>query len=444
MKQTNLQGLQQLQQLIRALVLFAMIPAVSPVGASTNFTLKADATTKLAYDSNVYLQDTSPNLVVVPRAVGPFQSSFVLSATPRLMLDYKSSPAFWASLNYAPEFAWYEAESSENYIANRGAINFGGCSGDVTWDCVNTFNFVIGSTEGVYFGGPPLAPTTITGGNAPAIGGIPIRDRREQFVYRGAIRATWKFTENLFLRPSFTAYTHNFLTVQKLNIVGSPDYGYENYVDRGEFTFGFDLGWAVTSEVRPYVGFRFGRETEGQMVGSSYHYDARVYRPQVGIEGQPAKWLKTTFTIGPDIHVTTSAYAPGFDPDYTTLWVDGAVTFLPTAQDSIALVWRQNTQPAFASPSVYDDVVYEIIARHCFVHSWSVSSGFRVHNGDWMPPVTRNDWIYTPGLNVTYSPGSQLILELGYAYDWTDSTVPNTAGREFTRHLVWLSAKYTF
>ena len=64
--------------------------------------------------------------------------------------------------------------------------------------------------------------------------------------------------------------------------------------------------------------------------------------------------------------------------------------------------------------------------------------------GDWLHPVKREDWIYTPSASVSCAVNKHTSCDLSYSYDWAESEIPNTSGREFTRHLVSLAVKYTF
>jgi len=393
---------------------------------NTNLSFNADVTGRVGFDNNVYLQDKDPDLTAVPQAVSPFQESVFFSVTPKAGLDYEPCAAFNAVISYAPEVVYYTAEPSEDHVSHRALLNLGGKVGDVSWKCANAFTYVQGSNEGLYFGAQ---------GGAPAIGGIPIRDRRRQFVYRGKLYATWNFGK-WFFRPEVCGYWHDFQTEQR------SDPGYENYIDRRELCVGGDLGYQIMSQTRFYGGFRFGYEVQGHLLDSPYHYDAEYYRPVLGIEGQPATWVKLNFSLGPDIHHTIHEVSPNFDPNYTTLWVDGTVTLMPSSRDSIVLRWTQNTQPAYASTSVYDDIVYSIAGQHRFDEHWSADAGFKAYNGDWFPPVERDDWIFTPSARVGYRHDEHLSAELAYSYDWTVSKVPNTDGRNFNRHLIWLSLRY--
>jgi len=117
---------------------------------------------------------------------------------------------------------------------------------------------------------------------------------------------------------------------------------------------------------------------------------------------------------------------------------------MPTPRDNIVLTWKQNTQPAFASTSVYDDIVFGFAGQHTFSDHWWASVGFKAYNGDWFPPVQRDDWIYTPSARVGYKYNEHVSADLNYSYDWTQSGVPNTEGRDYDRQLLWLSVQYKF
>jgi hypothetical protein len=71
-------------------------------------------------------------------------------------------------------------------------------------------------------------------------------------------------------------------------------------------------------------------------------------------------------------------------------------------------------------------------------------SGFKMYGGDWPAPFNREDWLYTPSVTATYAVNKQVAIDVSYLYDSAASKVPNTKGREYTRHLASLGIKYTF
>lgn len=397
---------------------------------STNLTLKADLALKEFFDSNVFLQDVEPSPSIT-NAAQPFQESFVTSVTPRLALDWKPLPVFNLSTFYAPEVVRYHSESSESYEAHRAALTMSGKVGIVSWEQFNTLNFIDGSREGLTFGGP---------GGAPAIGGIPIRDRREALIYRNGFRAFHPHGD-WFFRPVAWSYVHDFRTETRSRV----QYPYyQNYVDRNDFTVGLDTGYKAFKNAYAIVGFRYGYQDETPLPGEQVHYSNDYYRFVAGIEGKITDWMKITGVIGPDYRDYDEDTPPGFDEHHTSLYYDATIALTPTKRDTITLLARKFEQPAFGAPSAYEDITWEINWRHQFSAQFSTGVGFRAYGGEWLSPVMRDDWIYTPSAVLSYTHNQHLSGELSYSYDWVDSRVPNTTGREFTRHLVGLGVKYAF
>ena len=139
-----------------------------------------------------------------------------------------------------------------------------------------------------------------------------------------------------------------------------------------------------------------------------------------------------------------TSLTPNLALDYTVLYIDGTATLRFTGRDTVTVGVRQYTQTAFASCSVYEDTTYSITGRHRFDQRWSAGCGFRAYAGDWLAPVNREDWIYTPSAGVVYSVNRHLTCEATYSCDWTESKVPDTDGRNYTRHLVSVTARYAF
>jgi len=397
---------------------------------ATNLSLKADLTLKETFDSNVYLQDTAPSPAVA-NAAQPFQESFVTSVTPRLALDWKPAPQFNLATFYAPEVVTFHAEPSESHVAHRAALTLSGQVGIVTWEQFNTLNWIDGSREGLTFGGP---------GGAPAIGGIPIRDRRAAIIYRNGFRAFHPHGK-WFFRPVVWSYIHDFQTETRSRAAYP---FYQNYVDRNDFTLGVDTGYKAFPNAYLIVGYRYGFQDEPPLPGETIHYSNEYHRVVAGFEGKVTDWLKIIGAVGPDYRDFNHDTAPGFDNHHIGLYYDASAVLTPTKHDTITLAAKQFEQPAFGAPSAYEDITWEITWRHQFDAKFSTSAGFRAYGGDWLPPVAREDWIYTASAGVSYVRDKHWSAELSYSYDWAESKIPNTAGREFTRHLVSLGVKYSF
>lgn len=401
-------------------------------------TLKADVGLKETYDSNVYLQDVvpAPANVAAAKAAGfnaveAKKESFVTSILPSLGLDYQPCAAFRLVAGYSPEITFYHAADSEDYVAHRASLNLSGTIEETKWELLNSFTAIDGSDLGPVFARP---------GDVPAIGGIPMRNRRDAFISQNTFRVTQPIGE-FFVRPIVTAYVHDFGTKQLPSGAG---YVYENYIDRQNINGGLDLGIPLGDQTHLIVGYRYGQQDQFKLRGVDSPYDRTYHRLLVGVEGSPAKWVKLSVLGGPDISDYASGTPAGFDDGETVYYIDSSITLLPTSRDTIKFSNVRYQQPAFASVSVYEDITYSVTWKHKFDDNWSANAGFQAYIGDWQAPAVREDWIYTPSVGVTYVHDKHLTADLGYSYDWVDSKVANTPGREFTRHLVWLSAKYAF
>ena len=191
---------------------------------SSNVTYKAEVSVKESYDSNVYLQDKDPlpasvdaarinGLSVVPAK----KDSFVTSIQPRLSLDYKPGKAFSATLGYSPDIVFYHNANSEDYISHLWAANAHGQIKSAQWDLKNSFIYIDGSKEGPTFG----STTSGKSGQVPAIGGIPLRNRRAAFIYKNAFKVTQPLGDKFMIRPVASVYVHDFKTYQT-NTLSSP------------------------------------------------------------------------------------------------------------------------------------------------------------------------------------------------------------------------------
>lgn len=382
----------------------------------------ASVAVKEGYDDNVFLQD---NTYLAHRR------SMVTSFTPSVALGYQEFSEFKASVSYAPEASLYHSFSSENNIAHRGTLNLGGKSDNYVWDINNLFLGIDGSDIGPTF-------DVAHGGDVPAIGGIPLRDRRDAFVYRNSSRFTRNFGK-LFVRPVFTAYVHDFQTQQ------SAAAGYVNYIDRTDVNGGLDAGYEVCPKTSLVLGHRYGSQRQGLRLGTGSPYCSTYHRALAGVEGSPTDWLKLNALAGPDFRDFYMGNLPaGFDRNELLWWVDASAVLIIGKNDTLTALVTRYEQPAFTSQSVYEDIVYSLVWRHQFNDKLTANAGMRMYEGDWQAPVNRDDVIYTPSLGVTYAFNKHLTADLAWSYDAVNSEVPNTTGREFTRNLVSLSARYSF
>lgn len=427
--------------------LLAVSGGASAQGWQLNKTLKlqADVAVKETYDDNVFLQDTDPGAA---SAMPAEKESWVTAFTPRLALDYKPCAYFNAAVSYAPDFVVYHNAHSEDYFAHRFGLTLGGKGENVAWELGNAFTLIDGSDLGPIFARPQ---------DVPAVGGIPLRDRRDAFVYRGGLKLTWTLGK-FFIRPVGSAYIHDFGTEQLLGAAVPPGLFYVNYNDRQDVNGGLDIGYKIGEKTSLVAGYRYGRQDQyrgpsvfNSAVFADSPYDSAYHRILVGVEGSPAPWLKLALLGGPEFRDWQHATPAGFDRGEVLYWFDSSITLLPSKSDTVTLKAARYEQPAFTSQSVYEDIRYEVAWKHKFTDKFSATAGFTLYIGDWQSPVNREDWIYMPSVSATYAFNAHLTAEAAWSYDAAKNDVPTAKagavwaeGREYTRNLASLAVKYAF
>jgi hypothetical protein len=402
---------------------------------TSNLTAKAALGVRETYDSNVYLQDTDP-APGVPGAVPARHDSWVTTLLPQAGVAYEAGEACKVSLGYKGEYNWYSDAASEDHLLHRGLLDFSGRVKDTPWKLSNTLIYIDGSREGPVFGRPA---------DIPAIGGIPMRDRREAMIYKGNLSVDQPLGGKWHLRPVATAYVHDFRTLQRPSPTPSL-WVYENYVDRQQYTVGAHLGYDVGRNTRLSLGYIFGRQDQGELLGVNSPYDNYLHRVLVGLSGKPWKWLELGLMAGPDFRVFDNDI-PRFDENEVLPYVLSTVTLIPGEQDRIVLFNKRYEQPAFGGPSMYEDVTYKVVWNHQFNPELSASFSFQAYEGLWKLPARREDWIFTPGVTVTYLWRKKLTVQVAYSYDWTHCAldgVPYSDNRDFSRHLGSLLVGWRF
>jgi hypothetical protein len=410
---------------------------------ASNLTFKADLTLKETYDDNVFILDTRPDPAITPPAGVTIsearKESLVTTVIPGMSLNYAPGAGFAAAVSYAPEFTWYHSAHSEDYVAHRGAINFSGKIDEVTYDWLNSVTWIDGSDLGYI---------TIRPGDCRCVGGIPLRDRRDAAIFRNGLKVTIP-AGKWFFRPLVNAYVHDFQTEQRPNLTPT-QYIYDNFVDRWDVSGGLDVGYEAFEKTKLVVGYRYGHQEQGKLLGVASRYSNDYQRFLLGIEGSPFSWLKLAVLAGPDIRDWDDSTPTGFDRNEVLYWIDGTVTVLPTQADTVTFRATRYEQPAFTSQSMYEDIKYDLTWRHKFTAKFTAGAGLTFYIGDWQAPVSREDWILTPSVMASYAFNAHLMGEIAWSYDSAESQVstspraPYSKGRDFTRNLVSLGLKCTF
>jgi hypothetical protein len=406
-------------KLVTSLLVASVAFSITRCASASDWTTSASISLKEAYDSDVFMQRIGPNAN---------KNSVVTAVTPSVGAQWKPSAAFNGSLSYAPEVAFYHSASSEDYVSHRGSLNLSGKIKETTWELLNGITWIDGNR---------LSPTFTGPGGAPALGGVPLRDRRDAVIYRDSFKLQHPIG-NWFLRPVASSYVHDFKTVQ------SAAAGYQNYADRNDINGGLDAGYKAFKDTYLVVGYRHGSQDQSTVLANPIEYANTYDRALAGIEGKPVSWLKLNLAIGPDFRSFGPNVAAGFNRHKTKIYLDFTGTLTPSKADTIALTAKRFEQPGYGGRSVYEDSTYEASWRHKFTDKLTAGIGVRVLNWSFEAPVKRNEWWYNGNASAVYTFDKHWSAELAYGYDRVDSQIPNTEGREARRHLVSLSGKYTF
>jgi hypothetical protein len=390
----------------------------------SSWTVSVGLSARETYDSNVYLQDIG-GTPVLPDTARPEQDSLVTTLGATTGLAYKPSASFGASFGYSVETHVFHDAGSEDNTHHRLSADLKGKSGEIPWDFTNSVLFIDGEDRGLAFAAP---------GEVPAAGGIPLRDRRDATVYRHAAKTTLTFGD-WFVRPLASIYYHDFRT-EHIS-------GRQNYADRSDYQAGADVGTTLGA-FTTYVGYRRGYQHQSRVFGTGAYYSNHYDRLLLGVEGPITSKLKVKLLAGPDFRDIGGIVAARVKRDSTELFVDSSITYTPTTSDTFTVAARRFMQPGYGGRSIYNDSTYDLTWRRKLSAEWSVGAGYRAYNTDFRPAARRDDWVYTASVNTTYAVNSRTTLEAAYSRDTTDSDIPSTPGREFTRDLVSIGVRYQF
>ena len=369
-------------------------------------------------DSNVFLQDVTSQA---------HRQSMVTSVAPFFGVEWNPEPEFHMAVNYSPNLVRYASDPTEDHTDHRGNINFAGQLGDATYEVLNSATWIDGSRTDVTFPGP---------GGAPAIGGIPIRDRRQALNLNESFKLQYPIGD-WFVRPVGGWYMNDYKTAYS----AAP--GYENYASRDDINGGVDIGYKVYDKTYAVVGYRSGHQDQAALPGSPIEYSNDYNRFLFGGEGSPLPWLKFSFMAGPELHYYGPNVAAGFCANQSQLYADFAATVTLGKADVLVLSAKRYTRPGYTGRSILSEFLCDATWRHKFTDALSGNMGFTSYLADYAPLV-RNDDIYTPSVGLTYQFNKHFCAELRYSYDVANSEVVNTEGREFQRQIAMLNLRYLF
>jgi hypothetical protein len=382
------------------------------------------ASARVLHDTNLYLQNSAPLAAGQTAAALPDrEGATALDAAAGVGLRWVGAHKATADLGYGAELFRYFGHSTEDHTDHT--LSAGGAATAAGWsaDAKARYLYVDGSDDSPIFSGL---------GGAPAIGGEPVRARREQAIARASGKVTREISAG-FVRAVFSIYDQQFYTKER-NLAG-----YANYADRNETSAGLEAGQGFGG-LTVFAGVRAGFQRQANVLGVPLNYGNTFTRWLAGVEGAATKTLKVSFLAGPDLRHYGESVRSGFERSQHTGYGEAAVTWAATSADTLALTAKHYLWLSSAGRGAYADTVVDLSWRRKLSEAWSAGIGGNVHDGDtshfnpWSP---RHDHIYAGTLNVGRTLPHKLRLDCDVMHDWSRTYVINTPAREYSR---WITS----
>ncbi len=390
---------------------------------------------KEGYDDNVFLSN----------AAGVLQKrdSWITTVTPKvgfnlapLLPDQKVLKTF--SFSYAPELVTYHQEPTESHNDHRIATVIRGDADAFSFSLDNVFVFIDGEKAG---------PTYTNGCNAYAT--ATARERREQFQDRANV--SFQFDqEKWFVRLASSLVYYELLAEQRAIL------GYQNYVDRYDVNGGLDFGFKINAQLATTVGYRYGQQFQGRVIGSTLSSSSDYQRVLLGLEGKPWKWLTMAVAGGPDFRSYADT-APVPNADSIKYFGEASITAQPTAKDTLAFKYKQFQWVSGTGKVPYFDSSYTLTYNRKLTRKLLLDISGRIMSSDYTSGLTslggamnaRDDWMYTVATGLAYSFTSNLSASATYSIDFgrnQQDGISSTAEkqREFQRQLIGIGASLKF
>ena len=402
----------------------ALLGAAVARAAEPREPLATSATVRVLHDTNLYLQNDAPVATGATTAALPArEAATAVQATLALREAWRSGDAWSLETGYTAEASRYLDHAAENHLDH--ALTLGATARRGAWsaDFKGHYLYVDGSRE---------APSYTCLGGAPAIGGEPVRSRREQETSRATARVTRQAGPG-FVRGVAAWLAQDFHTVQRATS------GYVNYTDRAEWSLGADAGGRVTGGLAVFLGVRCGAQRQANVLGVSHNYSNSLVRALVGAEGSLGRTLKLSLTAGPDWRHYGEAVRAGFLRQRQTSFVDATLTWTPTKNETFTAVAKHQLWLGSGGRGAYADSVFELGWKHKLAAEWSLAATANFHEGDSRPynPALRRDRIYTLNFALSRRIGPAWRADFEVLHDWAASMVVNTPAREYNR---WIPA----
>lgn len=405
--------------------------AAAPAGAAggTVSSWRAEAGGRVNYDSNIFLQDGGPAVAGVVSPGEPAKAgTWVGTLSAGAGYSSAETPAGRFTFDYHVDAVRFDDYSSENHDDHRLRVGLKGGADHWKWTASAGVLHTDGSDEG---------PVYRRVGGGPAIGGEPVRARRDQTISTGSFRAT-REVEGGWWRVLGDAKYQDFHT--KFDALA----GLSPYVDRGEFTAGVEAGRDVAPGFALVAGVRAGvQKQEDRPPIEGRNSSNSILRALVGVEGKPTKTLKLDVRVGPDFRHFGDELPSSLDRDVTAPYGELAATWTPTEADSVTASGKYAIWLSSAGRGAYEDSIWKLAWSHRFSAVVTARIEGRLATGDskgYAYPGVKafNDRIYGGTLGVDFAVAKDTTVSLDAIGDVGDSLIPDRPGREYHRVQVGL------
>lgn len=416
------------------LLVFAVL--AGPLAADdASWTLRPSASARVGYDDNVFLQDGGAPAPGVTGAVPARAGSWFTRVSAGIDASWKPSAAFQLDASYSPELVAYEAFSDENHADQKIDLGLRGRTGAWSHQFKANAVFVDGEDESPIYGYV---------GGGPAIGGAPVRSRRDQLNTKASGWLRRDF-DGVFVRATGDFVSNDYGT-RHVNTAAVP--GYSNYVDRSEWTVGADVGRDVAKNLSLFAGARVGEQHQDNLLGVAHNYSNQLTRLLVGIEGKPRADLTLRLLGGPDHRRYGREVAAGFDRSRATRYIEASATWNATKADTITLAGKDYLWLSASGRCAYQHTTAGLQWKHVFDADWSASLAAETQAGDSRDysaaATNRLDWIHAGTLTVTRSLGADTKLDLEVVHERGESAIDAKPGRDYTHWLVSAGVRHVF
>lgn len=400
------------------LLLAPLVGAAEPTPASVH----ADASARLTYDSNIFLQDGGALVAGASTTAPAREGAWVSNAT---------AGASWVGavgsgkldLGYRAEVFRFSGHASENHDDHRVRASWIGAQDAAAWDV---------SLSALWTNGDHMAPLYNVVGGAPALGSEPVRARRAQMVFKGAARVTVAQPGGWW-RVGVAGIDQDFHT-------GFAS-GCAVYVDRGEYTAGAEFARELKPGLAWVAGARVGRQWQGDRPPIvALNSTSDLARVLVGFEGRWSPQWKIDLRAGPDFRQFTADQPVELGRRRTAPYVEATVAWTPSAADAVSLTGSHRLWPASSGRGVYEDSTWELGWKRRLGGAWSTRLGQKFADGDnhrdtYPGTKSWHDQILTTTCALEYRWNEHIILDAAIAREAAEGLLPNTPGRAYTRVL---------